>query len=165
MFLSLVRPDRILSPITRRAATSLGAGALAVVIIAWRYATEDGQSRNSFVVRPYPAIVGYAASSHPLRHCVSYPLGWSALPFRSALPQSSDAGGARRHSRSCRVEMRRGGCRLNISVAASFVWRCLSGSPMIPEPFTDGPFRCCGFAPGQLRGIQCPALAWLLPPA
>src|SRR5262245_1464372 len=33
MFLSLVRPDRILSPITRRAATSLGVFALTVVII------------------------------------------------------------------------------------------------------------------------------------
>src|SRR6202011_2971479 len=33
-----------------------------------------------------------------------------------------------------RVEMWRGGCRLNISVAASFVWRCLSGSPMTPFP-------------------------------
>ena len=33
-----------------------------------------------------------------------------------------------------RVEMWRGGCRLNISVAASFVWRCLSGSTMAPFP-------------------------------
>ena len=30
--------------------------------------------------------------------------------------------------------MWRGGCRLNISVAASFVWRCLSGSTMTPFP-------------------------------
>ena len=30
--------------------------------------------------------------------------------------------------------MWRGGCRLNISVAASFVWRCLSGSAMAPFP-------------------------------
>jgi hypothetical protein len=30
-----------------------------------------------------------------------------------------------------RVEMWRGGCRLNISVAAPFVWRCLSGSPWL----------------------------------
>ena len=35
---------------------------------------------------------------------------------------------------SCRVEMWRGGCRPNISVAASFVWRCLSGSTMTPFP-------------------------------
>src|SRR5258705_13578900 len=34
----------------------------------------------------------------------------------------------------CRVEMWRVGCRLNISVAASFVWRCLSGSAMAPFP-------------------------------
>src|SRR6266511_499106 len=33
-----------------------------------------------------------------------------------------------------RVEMWRGGCRLNISVAAPFVWRCLSGSAMAPFP-------------------------------
>src|SRR5712672_2040950 len=33
-----------------------------------------------------------------------------------------------------RVEMWRGGCRLNISVAASFVWRCLSGSTVAPFP-------------------------------
>ena len=30
--------------------------------------------------------------------------------------------------------MWRGGCRLSISVAASFVWRCLSGSAMAPFP-------------------------------
>src|ERR1700688_1495483 len=30
--------------------------------------------------------------------------------------------------------MWRDGCRLNISVAASFVWRCLSGSAMAPFP-------------------------------
>ena len=33
-----------------------------------------------------------------------------------------------------RVEMWRGGCRLNISVAASFVWWSLSGSTMTPFP-------------------------------
>src|SRR5580704_13369924 len=33
-----------------------------------------------------------------------------------------------------RVEMWRGGCRLNISVAASFVRRCLSDSTMTPFP-------------------------------
>src|ERR1039458_4775822 len=32
----------------------------------------------------------------------------------------------------CRVEMWRGGFRQNISVAASFVWRCLNGSTMAP---------------------------------
>ena len=30
--------------------------------------------------------------------------------------------------------MWRGGCRLNISVSASFVWRCLSGSTLAPFP-------------------------------
>src|SRR6202007_1568526 len=33
-----------------------------------------------------------------------------------------------------RVEMWRGGCRPNISVSASFVWRCLSGSTVTPFP-------------------------------
>src|SRR5204863_5435422 len=33
-----------------------------------------------------------------------------------------------------RVEMWRGGCRSNISVAAPFVWRCLTGSAMAPFP-------------------------------
>src|SRR5258707_15023177 len=39
-----------------------------------------------------------------------------------------------RNDATCRVEMWRVGCRLNISVAASFVWRCLSGSAMAPFP-------------------------------
>src|SRR5713101_2156406 len=34
----------------------------------------------------------------------------------------------------CRVEMWRGGCRSNIAVSASFVWRCLSGSAVAPFP-------------------------------
>ena len=33
-----------------------------------------------------------------------------------------------------RVEMWRGGCRLHISVSASFVWRCLSSSTVTPFP-------------------------------
>src|SRR5450830_1584683 len=37
-------------------------------------------------------------------------------------------------SQKCRVEMWRGGFRQNISVAASFVWRCLNGSTMAPFP-------------------------------
>src|SRR6266446_157308 len=55
MFLSLVRPDRISSPITRSAAvtTSLGTGTV-VMITCGRHCP------------PYPAIVGYAASSRDL---------------------------------------------------------------------------------------------------
>src|SRR5882757_3587245 len=34
----------------------------------------------------------------------------------------------------CRVEMWRGGIRWNISVAAPFVWRCLSGHTIAPFP-------------------------------
>jgi hypothetical protein len=33
-----------------------------------------------------------------------------------------------------RVEVWRSGCRLNISVAAPFVWRCLTGSTLAPFP-------------------------------
>src|ERR1700687_2445221 len=33
-----------------------------------------------------------------------------------------------------RVEVWRGGCRPNISVAAPFVWRCLTGSALAPFP-------------------------------
>src|SRR4029077_5832746 len=33
-----------------------------------------------------------------------------------------------------RVEVWRGGVRLNISVSASFVWRCLTGSTLAPFP-------------------------------
>jgi hypothetical protein len=39
-----------------------------------------------------------------------------------------------RHGADGRVEVWRGGCRLNISVAAAFVWRCLNGSAMAPFP-------------------------------
>ena len=37
-------------------------------------------------------------------------------------------------TRMRRVEMWRGGCRSNISVAAPFVWRCLTGSAVAPFP-------------------------------
>src|SRR6478735_7325892 len=36
--------------------------------------------------------------------------------------------------RQGRVEVWRGGCRSNISVAAPFVWRCLTGSTLAPSP-------------------------------
>src|SRR5260221_14661415 len=42
-----------------------------------------------------------------------------------AMPKSAELG---------RVEMWRGGCRSNISVAAPFVWRCLSGSTLTSFP-------------------------------
>src|SRR3981081_1868882 len=45
---------------------------------------------------------------------------------RRALLADRDANG--------RVEVWRGGFRSNISVSASFVWRCLSGSTMTPFP-------------------------------
>src|SRR3954468_11263885 len=59
MFLSLVRPDRISSPITSRAAvtTSWGVDEFAVVMgVRMLPALAAGH--------PYPAIAGYDASSH-----------------------------------------------------------------------------------------------------
>jgi hypothetical protein len=38
------------------------------------------------------------------------------------------------YSGSCRVEVWRGGWRSNASVAAPFVWRCLTGSAVAPFP-------------------------------
>jgi hypothetical protein len=69
----------------------------------------------------------------PTRH---FRPSWSGLKrsLRSAMP--SIAAEFTRHDESspkCRVEMWRGGCK-NISVSASFVWRCLSGATMTPFP-------------------------------
>ena len=44
-----------------------------------------------------------------------------------------------------RVEVWRSGCRSNISVAASFVWRCLSGSTLAPFPHPAHRTATCGF--------------------
>jgi ABC transport system ATP-binding/permease protein len=49
-----------------------------------------------------------------------------------------------------RVEMWRGGCRPNISVAAPFVWRCLTGSTVAPFPHPPG-HRRRSPAPGSHR--------------
>jgi hypothetical protein len=50
------------------------------------------------------------------------------------LPDSGRLAALRRTDKMGRVGMWRGSFRLNISVAASFVWRCLSGSTMTPFP-------------------------------
>jgi hypothetical protein len=62
-------------------------------------------------------------------------------------------------SESCRVEMRRGGCRSNISVSASFVWRCLSSATMTPLARQSGPGRCQsdGEKPPFAMAITSPA--------
>ena len=60
-------------------------------------------------------------------------------------------------SHFCRVEMWRGGCRSDISVAAPFVWRCLSGSTVTPFPH---PARRTGHA-----GLPHPALGQDLTPS
>src|ERR1022692_593118 len=55
---------------------------------------------------------------------------WDSRNMLQSRPRFKD----RKRSQVGGVEMWRGGCRLNISVAASFVWRCLSGSTMTPFP-------------------------------
>jgi hypothetical protein len=67
-------------------------------------------------------------TERPLRHP---PLLNGSLP---SIPYAPPPPPARAGSFTGRVEMWRGGCRLNISVAASFVRRCLSGSTMTPFP-------------------------------
>jgi hypothetical protein len=52
----------------------------------------------------------------------------------SAMPRKRPTADLRPHVAKGRVEMWRGGCRLNIAVSASFVWRCLSGSAVAPFP-------------------------------
>ena len=49
-----------------------------------------------------------------------------------------------------RVEMWRGGFRSNISVAASFVWRCLSGSTMAPFPHPAHRALLRSFSPSRV---------------
>ena len=51
---------------------------------------------------------------------------------------------------SGRVEVWRSGCRSNISVAASFVWRCLTGPTLAPSPHLPG-HRRRSPAPGSHR--------------
>ena len=69
-----------------------------------------------------------AAARRPSRPA-SYGVAGHVEGFeKTALPPAAQ------HVAMGRVEMWRGGCRLNISVAASFVWRCLSGSAMTPFP-------------------------------
>src|SRR6266516_1744052 len=62
---------------------------------------------------------------------------WSNTVTLSAFPQSHLASVAVDTGNPPvfgRVEVWRGGFRSNISVSASFVWRCLSGSTMTPFP-------------------------------
>src|SRR5262249_14415274 len=95
MFLSLVRPERISSPITRSAAetTSLGAGEAVAVMVT------RGLAANA-TDHPYPAIVGYDASSHspgasrsrpskvsrPLDHAEYTRGGWPHVRTGAAAP-------------------------------------------------------------------------------
>ena len=58
----------------------------------------------------------------------------TALPDQCLHSAEAEVRPSRRKAEFGRVGMWRGGCRLSISVAASFVWRCLSGSAMAPFP-------------------------------
>ena len=54
--------------------------------------------------------------------------------FQSLSGQNPTLYGPARLVENGKVEMWRGGCRLDISVSAPFVWRCLSGSAMTQIP-------------------------------
>jgi hypothetical protein len=56
------------------------------------------------------------------------------LDLAAGDPRESAAANPVRRAELGRVGMWRGGNRLNISVAAPFVWRCLSGSAVTPFP-------------------------------
>src|SRR6266545_1546466 len=75
MFLSLVRPDRILSPITRSAATALGVGALSVVIITYKGCDSLTQTWGGDL-KPGEClsliVAALAGGSRPSREC-TYP--------------------------------------------------------------------------------------------
>src|SRR5215831_18153494 len=67
-----------------------------------------------------------------------------------------------------RVEMWRSGCRPNISVAAPFVWRCLTGSAVAPFPHPahrtgladlSGSAAIAGFCPHGSRRAALPQRA------
>jgi hypothetical protein len=62
------------------------------------------------------------------------PLNW--LPASRLLPRG--AGWSAATLCIGRVGVWRGGCRLNISVAGPFVWRCLTGSALAPFPHSPG---------------------------
>src|ERR1700694_2704079 len=80
--------------------------------------------------------------------CTPYPSGGTPpihIPFlfeaailsRMRSPMTSRSNCAKDKERSGsggRVEVWRGGCRPSISVAAPFVWRCLTGSTLAPFP-------------------------------
>ena len=75
-----------------------------------------------------PLSRGSSPSGYPAEPLVSFQInrqlsGWNLPPLM-----------IRAFGAHCRVEMWRGGFRPNISVAASFVWRCLSGSAVAPFP-------------------------------
>src|ERR1035437_1759653 len=65
----------------------------------------------------------------------------------------------------CRVEMWRGGFRQNISVAASFVWRCLNGSTMAPFPHPAHRTGQADFPHPALGQDFTPSLSRATPPA
>ena len=89
----------------------------------------EGISQRVYRGRPLPSST--AAMHTPLRDG-SKP---ECLPnSRTSASTSRGHASHRLWPASCKVEMWRGGCRSNISVSASFVWRCLSGATMTPFP-------------------------------
>jgi hypothetical protein len=79
----------------------------------------------------FPQAFDYRLQRRVTNWCSSDYLGMSEHPavlaaMRDVIDQTGGSAG--------RVGVWRGGCRPNISVAAPFVWRCLTGSTVAPFP-------------------------------
>jgi hypothetical protein len=81
---------------------------------------------------PEPAIEPEETSRLSTNLCINH--DFCTEPLNVRYVGGTDSQLMHRHFSVGRVGMWRGGCRLSISVAASFVWRCLSGSAMAPFP-------------------------------
>src|ERR1700739_2546776 len=79
------------------------------------------------------------------------PVEWSVGALCRRWPRT------RRMGEDGRVEMWRGGCRPNISVAAPFVWRCLTGSTVAPFPHSPHPTGHSDFPPPASRQDVTPS--------
>ena len=99
-------------------------------------ARSPAQELVTLMAAPYPDV--WRAHSPrrrgPARGCCSGGSdGTTALG-----PTAADLRTIKDGPQSGRVEMWRSGCRPNISVAAPFVWRCLTGSTVAPFPHPPG---------------------------
>src|SRR5438132_4205593 len=146
MFWSLVRPDRILPPITSSAAvtTSLEAGELAVVMITCGgrnrgRMTYDGQRCERILRRLLPpAIVGYAAS---------WPIRNANLVKAMLIATRASAGARKRRStRPSRTPFQH-------PIRFQSSSRRRAGAPIVPDPFHGGWRGRCLYEPRRLHGL------------